>query len=60
MSSKIFETKYQKAGKWRLVLCVGVIELRVTFMLFFGGVTATGKSVVILISENRKYYNLRL
>ena len=25
MSSKIFATKYQKAGKWRLVLCVGVI-----------------------------------
>ena len=42
MYSKIFETKYRKAGKWRLVLYMGVIGPRVTFMLLFGAVTATG------------------
>ena len=26
MSSKIFSTKYQKAGKWRQILCVGIIR----------------------------------
>ena len=40
MFGRIFVTIYQKAGKWRLVLCVGVIGPRVTFMLF-GGATLT-------------------
>ena len=42
MSTKIFATKYRKAGKWRQVLCVGVIEPRVTFVLLLRGVTTTG------------------
>ena len=42
MSSKIFAPKYQKAGKWRLIMCVGVTGPRVTFMLLFGSVTASG------------------
>ena len=42
MSSKILATKYQKVGKRRLVVRVGVIRPRVTLMLLFGGVTVTG------------------
>ena len=33
MSSKIFALKYQKAGKWRLIMCVGVTGPRVTFIV---------------------------
>ena len=40
--SKIFATKYQKAGRSRLVLCVGFIGPHVTCVLLFGGVTASG------------------
>ena len=39
---KKLATKHQKADKLRLVMCVGVIGPRVTLMLSFGGVTATG------------------
>ena len=42
MSSQTFTTKYQKAGKWRQVLCVGIIGPRVIFMLLFGGVAIMG------------------
>ena len=42
MSSKIFATKYQKAGKWRLILCMESSGPRVTVMLLFGRVTSTG------------------
>ena len=42
MSNKNFATQYQKGGRWRLVLCVGDIGPRVTFMLLFGGATTTG------------------
>ena len=38
----IFATKYQKAGEWRLILSVGVIEPGATFILLFKGVTLTG------------------
>ena len=38
MFSKIFATKYQKAGKWWLFLCMGVIGPRVIFMLLFSDV----------------------
>ena len=42
MSSENFVKKNQKAGKRRLVLCVGVSGPRVIFMLLFGGVKTTG------------------
>ena len=41
ISSKIF-VKYQKAGQWLLILCMGVIAARVTFTLLFEDVTAAG------------------
>ena len=55
MSSKIIATNYQKFGKWRLVLCIGVIGPRVTFMSFFGGLTATDSSCKII---PKSYYQI--